>query len=128
MSVRERLQQTNNGPTRSIAEDHSRDQFGSMTVTQKIENQKQVAYLLSCSCGATGQRVSQQELASGVVPVCRHCHGTGTALGDGARQHDAGTYEAPKPETRISARDRIEAAKRAAEIASIEKESGEVQQ
>lgn len=122
-SVRERLQETNNGPTRNVAEDHSRDKFGSMRVEQKIENQKQVSYLLACSCGSTGQRVSQQELASGIVPVCRLCHGAGVAPGDAPRR--AGIAEEYIPRPTASPRERAEIAARAVEQAAFENEGGQ---
>ncbi len=122
-SVRERYLDAKNGPTRSITEDHSRDQFGSMTVTQKIENQKHVAYLLSCACGSSGQRVSQQELASGVKPVCRLCNGSGVAPGDAPRR--AGIAEQYIPRPTASPRERAEIAARAVEEKQLEENNAE---
>jgi cytochrome c553 len=118
-NVRERLQQeTNNGPDRAVTTDHSTSKWGSIQVTQRIENQKQVSYLLACSCGSRGQRVSQQELASGVVPVCRLCHGTGVTPGDAPRR--AGIAEEFIPRPTASPRERAQQAARAKEIAEME--------
>lgn len=122
-SVRSRLEQVNNnGPDRAVTTDHSTSKWGTLQVTQRIENQKQVSYLLTCSCGSRGQRVSQQELASGVVPVCRLCHGTGTTPGDARRTYDAGVQQQLKKEVVLSPRQRAEQAARAAEQAAFETE------
>jgi hypothetical protein len=116
MSVRERLEQaTNSGPDRAVTTDHSTSQWGSISATQRIENARQVSYLLACTCGSQGQRVSQQELASGVVPVCRLCKGTGVAPGD-ARRTFGVAEERLKKEIISSPRARAEAAARQAEI------------
>jgi hypothetical protein len=115
-SVRERLEQvSSSGPDRAATTDHATSQWGTISVTQRIENARQVSYLLACSCGATGQRVSQQELAAGVVPVCRFCNGTGTAPGDTRRV--AGVAEQQlKKEIISSPRARAEAAAREKEM------------
>ena len=57
-SVRERMEQiSSSGPDRAVTTDHSTSKWGTIQVTQRIENQRQVSYLLSCSCGSTGQRI-----------------------------------------------------------------------
>jgi hypothetical protein len=120
-SVRERMEQSSsNGPDRAVTTDHTTSEWGTIKVTQRIENQRQVSYLLACSCGAQGQRVTQQELASGTVPVCRFCNGTGTAPGD-ARRTFGVAKERLKKEVISSPRARAEAAARAAEVANFEK-------
>jgi hypothetical protein len=116
-SVRDRMAANNSGPDRAVTTDHSTSQWGSISVTQRIENARQVSYLLACSCGATGQRVSQQELASGVVPVCRFCNGAGTAPGDARRASEASVQQRIREDAVSSPRQRAEAAARAAEIA-----------
>jgi len=122
-SVRERMEQVSSGPDRAVTTDHSTSQWGTLQVTQRIENQRQVSYLTACSCGARGQRVSQQELASGVVPVCRFCNGTGVAPGDARRT--AGVAEERLREDAVgSVGKRYDAARRAAEIAELEKKGG----
>ena len=122
-SVRERMEQVSSGPDRAVTTDHSASQWGTLQVTQRIENQRQVSYLTACSCGARGQRVSQQELASGVVPVCRFCNGTGVAPGDARRT--AGVAEERLREDAVgSVGKRYDAARRAAEIAELEKKGG----
>ncbi|SPE45511.1 hypothetical protein SBA7_880003 [Candidatus Sulfotelmatobacter sp. SbA7] len=54
--------------------DFSGLEFGNgLAVTGKLEGLKVVRYQIRCSiCGATGQTVSQQELAAGVTPKCRN--------------------------------------------------------
>jgi hypothetical protein len=111
----------NNGPDRAVTTDHTTSAWGTLSVTQRIENQRQVSYMTACSCGAHGQRVTQQELASGVVPVCRLCNGTGTAPGD-ARRVVGVAEERMKQDVIQSPRARAEAAARAAEQAAFEKE------
>src|SRR5580704_3882887 len=123
-SVRSRLEQANNnGPDRDVNTDHAASQWGSMHVVQRIENQRQVAYVLACTCGSQGQRVSQQELASGVVPVCRLCKGTGTAPGDARRT--AGVAEQHmRQDIVLSPRQRAEEAASRAEREAFEKTGG----
>jgi hypothetical protein len=123
MSVRERLeQQANSGPNTAATTDHfhAASRWGTLQATNKVENAKQVSYELTCDCGARGQRVSQQELMSGTTPICRLCHGTGTA-GDapGSRQRTAHVDAQPRQELRGSVGQRHDAAKRAQEIAQI---------
>ena len=126
-SVRERYEGTsNNGPDRAVTTDHSASQWGTLSVTNRIENSQQVSYLLACSCGATGQRVTQQELASGVVPVCRFCNGTGTAPGDKPRERsagEAGVQERMREDIVFSPRQRAEMKQRAEEQKQWEEES-----
>jgi hypothetical protein len=122
-SVRERIEQVSSGPDRAVTTDHSASQWGTLSVTQRIENQRQVSYLTACSCGAQGQRVSQQELASGVVPVCRLCKGTGVAPGDARRQSEANVQERVREDIVFSPRQRADMAARAAEQAAFEKEN-----
>jgi len=122
-SVRERMEQaSNSGPDRAVNTDHSASQWGTLSVTQRIENQRQVSYLTSCTCGARGQRVSQMELSSGVVPVCRLCNGTGTAPGD-ARRVAGVAEERLREDATGSVGQRYDAARRAAEIKQLEEES-----
>ena len=123
MSVRERLEQANNnGPNRDVNTDHSTAKWGTLSVTQRMENQRQVSYMTACTCGAHGQRVTQMELASGVVPVCRLCHGVGVAPGD-ARRTAGVAEERIKKEVLMSPRERMEAAAREAEVKQLEEES-----
>jgi hypothetical protein len=124
-SVRDRMApNNNNGPDHAPMTDHSASQWGTLSVTQRIENQRQVSYMTACSCGAHGQRVSQQELASGVVPVCRLCNGTGTTPGDARRV--AGVAEQQlKKEVISSPRARAEAAAAQAEREAFNKTGGE---
>jgi hypothetical protein len=123
-SVRDRMNANNNsGPDHAPMTDHSASAWGTLSVTQRIENQRQVSYMTACSCGAHGQRVTQQELASGVVPVCRFCNGTGVAPGDARRV--AGVAEERLREDAVgSVGQRYDAARRAAEIAELEKNGG----
>jgi hypothetical protein len=123
-SVRDRYQANNNsGPDHAPMTDHSVSQWGTLSVTQRIENQRQVSYMTSCSCGARGQRVSQQELASGVVPVCRFCNGTGVAPGDARRT--AGVAEQHmRQDIVLSPRQRAEEAASRAEREAFEKNGG----
>jgi hypothetical protein len=117
-SVRERLE-IQAGQNRGLGTDHSNDVFGSLTVTNKIENAKQVSYLVRCSvCGATGQRVTQKQLEDPKFEV--KCANAGCGKTSAPRSYDAAVYEQQKPEARISARDRADAAKRAEEIAELE--------
>ena len=118
MSVRERLeQQANSVPNRDVNTDHAASQWGSIRVVQRIENQRQVAYVLACTCGSQGQRVTQRELASGVVPKCRLCNGTGVTPGDTRRTYDAGVQERMRDDVVLSPRQRAE---QAANIAARE--------
>ena len=122
-NVRERLEATNNsGPNRAATTDHAASVWGTMHVVQRIENQRQVAYVLACTCGSQGQRVSQQELASGVIPVCRLCRGTGVVPGDSRRTYDAGVQERVRKEAISSPRARAEQAAATAEREAFEKE------
>ena len=119
-SVRERYEGTSNnsGPDRAVTTDHATSKWGTLSVTQRIENARQVSYLLACSCGAQGQRVTQQELASGTVPVCRLCNGTGTVPGDAPRR--AGTAEQRmKQDIIMSQRQRAEMKARAKEPSDL---------
>jgi hypothetical protein len=123
-SVRDRMNASNSGPDRAPMTDHSTSQWGTLSVVQRIENQRQVSYLTACTCGAHGQRVTQTELSSGVVPVCRLCHGTGVAPGEARRV--AGVAEERLREDAVgSVGQRYDAARRAAEIAELEKEGGQ---
>jgi hypothetical protein len=123
MSVRERLEARNSGPNTAATTDHfhAGSQWGTLTATNKVENARQVSYELTCACGARGQRVSQQELMAGTTPICRLCHGTGTA-GDapGTRQRTAYVDAQPRQEATGSVGQRIDAAKRARDIAEFE--------
>jgi hypothetical protein len=124
MSVRERLEQANNnGPNRAVNTDHASSAWGSMHVVQRIENQRQVAYVLACTCGSQGQRVSQQELASGVIPVCRLCHGTGVVPGDSRRTYDANVEQHVRQDVIMSPRQRAEQAASTAERKAFEEGS-----
>ncbi len=122
MSVRDRLEQKSIGPTRSVSEDHTGQQFASVSITQRSESQKGFAYQWQCRCGAIG-RVSQQELSRGVVPTCRACGGTGV-LPTSARARSGASVEIQlDPRVTASPRDRATAAARANEIAALEKDS-----
>lgn len=126
-SVRERYEGTsNNEPSRAVTTDHATSTWGTLSVTNRIENARQVSYLLTCSCGATGQRVTQQELASGTTPICRLCHGTGNAPGDTTRQRtagEAGVQERIREDIVFSPRQRAEMKQRAEEQKQWEEES-----
>ena len=125
MSVRERLeQQASSVPNRDVNTDHasSQSQWGTLSVAQRIENQRQVSYLLTCTCGCTGMRVSQQELASGIVPVCRLCHGTGVVPGDTRRTYDANVEQRVREDVVMSPRQRQEQAASTAEREAFEQE------
>jgi hypothetical protein len=121
-SVRERMEQVSSGPDRAVTTDHSASAWGTLSVVNKIENTRGVSYLTACSCGAQGQRVSQQELASGIVPVCRFCNGTGVAPGD-ARRVAGVAEERLREDATGSVGARYDAARRAAEIKQLEEES-----
>lgn len=123
MSVRERLeQQASSGPNRDVNTDHATSQWGTMHVVQRIENQRQVSYLLGCSCGSQGQRVTQQELASGVVPKCRLCNGTGVTPGDARRTYDANVEQRVREDVVMSPRQRQEQAASMAARGAFERE------
>jgi hypothetical protein len=125
-SVRERLQASNNnGPDKAVTTDHSTSKWGTIQVTQRIENQRQVSYLLTCACGSQGQRVSQTELASGVVPVCRFCNGTGVAPSDARHSYTASVEQRVREDVVLSPRQRIDAEARKKEIEQFEKNGGE---
>jgi hypothetical protein len=115
---------TNNGPDRDVNTDHAASAWGTIHVVQRIENQRQVAYVLACTCGSQGQRVSQQELASGVIPVCRLCRGTGTAPGDARRTSDANVEQRVREDLVLSPRARAEAAAAQAEREAWEANNG----
>lgn len=125
VKTRDRLQQANSGPNTAATTDHfhAASQWGTLRATNKVENARQVSYELSCTCGARGQRVTQQELMSGTTPICRLCHGTGTA-GDapGSRQRTAYVDAQPRQEATGSVGQRLDAAKRQAEIKALEEE------
>jgi hypothetical protein len=123
-SVRERMEQVSSGPDRAVTTDHSASAWGTLSVVNKIENTRGVSYLTACSCGAQGQRVSQQELASGIVPVCRFCNGTGVMPGDARRTSEASVQERVREDAVGSVGKRYDAARRAAEIAELEKNGG----
>jgi hypothetical protein len=123
MSVRERLEQaSNSGPNRDVNTDHAASVWGTMRVVQRIENQRQVAYILACTCGSQGQRVTQQELASGVVPKCRLCNGTGVTPGDTRRTYDANVEQRVREDVVMSPRQRQEQAASQAEREAFEQE------
>jgi hypothetical protein len=120
-SVRSRLE-VKEGQNRGLNTDHSNDVFGNLVVTNKIENAKQVSYLVKCSvCNATGQRVTQKQLEDPKFVV--KCANAGCGQTSAPRTYEAGVYEQQKPEARLSARDRQEAAVRQAEIKAIEEEN-----
>jgi len=121
-SVRERMEQANNsGPDTAATTDHfhAGSQWGTLSVIGKGTSGQQVCYELACTCGAHGQRVTQQELMSGKTPVCRLCHGTGTAGDAPGRRSTAFVDAQPRQESRGSVGDRLDAAKRAKEIAEL---------
>jgi hypothetical protein len=118
-NVRERLE-VKEVQNRGLNTDHSNDTFGSLAVTNKIENAKQVSYALQCSvCNATGQRVTQKQLEDPKFVV--KCANAGCGQTSAPRTYEAGVYEQQRPEARGSSRDRADAAKRQAEIAELEK-------
>jgi hypothetical protein len=45
--------------------------FGTLTAEGLLQGLNGIRYQMRCSCGTVGQVCSQQELASGNVPVCR---------------------------------------------------------
>jgi hypothetical protein len=73
-------------------------------------------------CHATGQRVTQKQLEDPQFVV--KCGNAGCGQTSAPRTYDAAVYEQQKPEARLSARDRADAAKRTAEIAAFENEGG----
>jgi hypothetical protein len=113
-SVRERLA-VEAGQNRGLNTDHSNDKFGSLVVTNKVENAKEVSYLVQCSiCGATGQRVTQKQLEDPKFVV--KCANAGCGLKSAPRVYEAGVEERLRQDAVFSPRQRAEAAARAAEI------------
>jgi hypothetical protein len=122
-SVRERLE-IQAGQNRGLGTDHSKDSFGSLVVTNKVENAKEVSYLVQCAvCGTSGQRVTQKQLEDPKFVV--KCANVGCGKKSAPRSYDAAVYEQMKPEARISQRDRAEAAAREAEIKAFENNGGQ---
>lgn len=116
-SVRERLA-VQEGQNRGLNTDHSNDTFGSLVVTNKVENAKAVSYLVRCSvCGATGQRITQQQLEDPKFVV--KCANAGCGQTSEPRKYDASVELQQKDGAAGSARQRAEAAARAKEIAEM---------
>lgn len=117
-NVRERLA-VEAGQNRGLNTDHSNDTFGSLVVTNKVESAKAVSYLVRCSvCGATGQRITQQQLEDPKFVV--KCANAGCGQTSAPRSYDASVQIQQRDGTAGSARQRVEAAARAKEIAEME--------
>jgi hypothetical protein len=122
-SVRERMA-VQAGQNRGLNTDHSHDVFGSLVVTGKVENAKAVSYTLRCAvCGSTGQRVTQQQLEDPKFVV--KCANLGCGQTSAPRSYDASVQIQQRDGTAGSARQRADAAARAAEIAATEQEEGQ---
>jgi hypothetical protein len=113
-SVRERLA-VEAGQNRGLNTDHSNDKFGSLVVINRVENAKNVSYLMQCSiCGATGQRVTQQQLEDPKFVV--KCANAGCGKQSAPRSYTAGVEVQLKKEIISSPRARAEAAAREKEM------------
>jgi hypothetical protein len=113
-SVRDRLV-VDAGQNRAPNTDHSADTFGSLVVTNKVEDAKEVSYLVRCSiCGATGQRVTQKQLEDPKFEV--RCANAGCGKQSAPRSYDANVEVQLKKEIISSPRARAEAAAREKEM------------
>jgi hypothetical protein len=113
-SVRDRMA-VEASPNRGLNTDHSADTFGSLVVTNKVENAREVSYLVRCSiCGATGQRVFQRQLEDPKFVV--KCANAGCGQTSAPRVYEAGVQERLRQDAVSSPRARAEAAARAKEI------------
>jgi len=107
------------GQNRGLNTDHSSDVFGSLVVTNKIENAKQVSYLVRCTvCGCTGQRVTQAQLEDPKFEV--KCANSGCGQTSAPRTYEAGVQQRVREDAISSPRQRADAAARAKEIAEME--------
>lgn len=96
--------------------------FGNgMTVASKMESIRGVRYQLRCRCGATGQTVSQQELAAGVTPTCSNS-GCGKTSTETRRTAQFGSED----RFRGSVRARSEARREQETLAALEAEEKNV--
>ena len=117
-NVRERLE-VQAGQNRGLGTDHSHDVFGSLIVTNKVENAKEVSYLVRCSvCGATGQRVSQKQLEDPKFVI--KCANAGCGQTSAPRTYEANVGVQLRQDAIGSPRQRMEAEERAKAIAEME--------
>ena len=114
-SVRDRMT-VEAGQTRGLNTDHSTDTFGSLVVTNRVENAKEISYLVRCAvCGATGQRIFQRQLEDPNFVV--KCANAGCGQTSAPRVYDASVQQRVREDIVFSPRQRAEAAARAKEIA-----------
>jgi hypothetical protein len=103
---------TNQQIGRDIHGDFTRQVFGTLRANSRLENPRGIRYALTCQvCGATGQTVSQDELARGITPRCGNS-GCGVKSTDTRRTAEFGVDLGPQ-----DVRGRLEAKARAEAIA-----------
>lgn len=119
--MRERLA-VEAGQNRGLNTDHSNDVFGSLVVTNKVENAKAVSYLVRCSiCGCTGQRITQQQLEDPKFVV--KCANLGCGQQSAPRSYDASVEQRVREDVVMSPRARAEQTAREAEVKRLEEEN-----
>ena len=110
------------GQNRGLNTDHSHDVFGSLVVTNKVENAKAVSYILRCTiCNCTGQRVTQAQLEDPKFEV--RCANAGCGQTSAPRNYDANVEQRMRADVVLSPRQRAEQAATAAERAAFEEGS-----
>lgn len=112
-SVRERMS-VEAGQNRGLNTDHSHDTFGSLVVINKVENAKQVSYLVRCNiCNCTGQRITQAQLEDPKFVV--KCANAGCGQTSAPRQYEANVEQQLNKNVVMSPRQRQEQAASQAE-------------
>jgi hypothetical protein len=100
---------------RDPRKDYTNEAFGTMQLTQKMQGSQRISYGMTCSrCGATGQRVTQDDLARGITPTCKNsgCGSTAIAERRQAVYDDSGYVPS-------SARARMDAARIKSELDAL---------
>jgi hypothetical protein len=117
-SVRERMA-VQAGQNRGLNTDHSHDVFGSLVVTNKVENASGISYLLRCTiCNSSGQRVTQQQLENPTFVV--KCANAGCGQTSAPRTYEANVGIQLRQDAISSPRQRADAAEREKAIAEME--------
>lgn len=131
-SVRSRFDGSNNNSNEIIGRSATGDfiglssRDGLVSITGRIENGRGFRWKAHCSAPTCNCDfvVEHSYLVNGGELRCVASGHSATLIVE-RRTYEAGVYEQQKPEARLSARDRQEAAVRQAEIAQLEKESNE---
>jgi hypothetical protein len=122
-SVRSRLA-VEAGQNRGLNSDHAGETWGTLVVTNRVENARGVgSYMTKClQCGQSGQRITQAQFEDNRSEIKCCNPGCGKQSDTRRTYAEAGVQQRVREDAVGSARQRIDAAAREAEIKAFEQE------